>query len=193
MSLLLSVVTLVSITSGHSSDSMHCVMTGDAYNKAAETIDYKGVRYGTCCGGCGGEFVTKPDAVLAEDAKKNILVGTGLFDPVSGERIKPKADSPNSIYKGVKYFFASADEKSSFDATPAKFTASPSKEVLHCPVLGDDIPNYISAGGYVDVEGVRYYVCCSSCMASLKKDPAQFTSKVTKFVQAAKPEQIKAS
>jgi YHS domain-containing protein len=192
MSLLVSLVSLVTLAGGHSSDSMHCVLTGDAYAKAAETIDYKGVRYGTCCGGCGGDFIAKPDAILAEDVKKNILVGLSLFDPVSGERIEAKPDSPSSIYKSVKYYFAKADEKATFDATPAKFTAAPTKEVLHCPVQNDAIANYAAAGGYVDVDGVRYYVCCASCLAMLQKDPSQYTGKVASMIQTAKPEPLKA-
>jgi len=191
MSLLISLVSLVSLASGHASDSMHCVVLGDAYVKAAETIDYKGVRYGTCCGGCGGDFIAKPDAILAEDAKKNFLVGMSLFDPVSGVRIEAKADAANSIYKGVKYYFSTTDEKAKFDATPAQFTAAPMKEVLHCPVQNDAIANYAAAGGYVDVAGVRYYVCCASCLSMLNKDPGQYTGKVASMVQTAKPEPMK--
>jgi YHS domain-containing protein len=167
-------------------------MTGDAYAKAAETIDYKGVRYGTCCAGCGGEFVKNPDESLATDIKKNILVGVSLFDPVSGARIDAKTDTPSSTYKSVKYYFAKADEKTTFDANPAKFTAAPAKEVLHCPVQNDKIENYAAAGGYVDVAGVRYYVCCGDCLAALQKDPAQYTPKVASLVQSAKPETMTA-
>ena len=191
MSLLVSLVSLVSLASGHASDSLHCVMTGDAYAKPAETIDYKGVRYGTCCAGCGGEFIANPDASLAKDVKKNILVGVSLFDPVSGERINAKADTANSTYKSVKYYFAKADEKTAFDADPAKFTAAPTKEVLHCPVQNDAIANYAAAGGYADVDGVRYYVCCASCVAMIHKDPATYTGKVATMIQTAKPEQVK--
>lgn len=192
MSLLISLVSLVSLASGHASDSMHCVVLGDSYAKAAETIDYKGVRYGTCCGGCGGQFMANPDAVLAADVKKNILVGVSLFDPVSGARIEAKAGTPRSIYQSVEYYFAKADEKTTFDAAPAKFTAAPAKEVLHCPVQNDAIASYAAAGGYVDVAGVRYYVCCASCLGPLQKDPAQYTVKVAKLVHAAQPEQVKA-
>ena len=191
MSLIVTLVSLVSLASGHASDTMHCVVLGETYSKPAETIDYKGIRYGTCCGGCAAGFIAKPDQVLAEDVKKDILVGTSLFDPVSGVRIEAKPDTANSVYKGVKYYFATADEKTTFDATPAKFAAAPTKEVLHCPVQNDAIADYASAGGYADVDGVRYYVCCASCLGAMYKDAAQYTSKVANLVQTAKPEKVK--
>src|SRR5665213_2656371 len=96
--MILSAILTLSALSG--SDKMHCVITGETYNKAAETVDYKGVRYGTCCPGCGPTFEASPDKVLADDLKKNNLIGLSLFDPVSGARIEANADAPSSIYHG---------------------------------------------------------------------------------------------
>ena len=28
--------------------------------------------------------------------------------------------------------------------------------------------------GYADVDGVRYYICCSQCADMLKKDPSKY-------------------
>lgn len=188
--MLLTLVSLIAFapTSG---DVFHCVKTGDAYTKPAEVIDYKGVRYGTCCGGCGPMFEKDPEGTLKETAGKGLLVGTSLFDPVSGARIKETSDEPSSIYKGVKYFFANAGEKTTFDAAPARYTTAPAKELLHCPMQNADIKSYASAGGYVDYGGVRYYVCCADCLSMMHKDPASHTSAFADKATTAKPEEIK--
>src|SRR5450631_2273117 len=115
MNLLVTLASIITMSGAHGSDGLHCVLTGDAYDKPAETIDYKGIRYGTCCGGCGGTFIANPEKLLAEDVKKNILVGVSLFDPVSGARIEARTDTPTSVYKGVRYLFSNADEKKTFD------------------------------------------------------------------------------
>lgn len=191
MTLVTTLLSLVAMSTGHASDTMHCVMTGEAYAKPAETIDYKGVRYGTCCGGCGGDFIAKPDEALAKDAKANVLVGVSLFDPVSGARIEEKAAAANATYKGVKYYFATTDEKATFEAHAAKFATAPTKEVMHCPVQDKAVASYAAAAGYVDVEGVRYYLCCAGCLGAMHKDAAQYIGKVASMIQPAKPESIK--
>jgi YHS domain-containing protein len=65
----------------------------------------------TCCGGC-------PAAIERDPAK----FVTELRDPVSGATFKLVADAPHSKYKDVYYFFATAENKKTFDADPDKYS-----------------------------------------------------------------------
>ncbi len=143
--------------------------------------------------GARATFVAAPDTALAKDSKTDLLIGVSLFDPVSGARIEATDDAPNSIFKGVKYVFATNEEKAKFDKSPAKFTAAPAKEALHCPVEDGDVASYADAGGYVDSGRVRIYVCCAQCLSVLRKHTSEYAAKVGKFIKPAKPEMVKAS
>ena len=46
-----------------------------------------------------------------------------------------------------------------------------------CPVTGYEIPNTETAIGHQDLDGVRYYFCCSSCPESFEKDPEMHLEK----------------
>jgi YHS domain-containing protein len=48
-----------------------------------------------------------------------------------------------------------------------------------CPVSGDPIDKKL----YVDYKGKRIYVCCSSCIAPLKKNPEKYIKKLEKMGQ----------
>lgn len=155
-----------------------CPVTGEAVPaKPAALVDFNGVRYGMCCGGCDSGMKENPAKVLADPKLKGKLVGFSLFDPITGLRIEPKKAASFADYKGVRYYFAVASEKASFTAAPKKFTAAPKMETLTCPGSGEKIAGYASAGGYLDVDGTRVYVCCPDCYAAAKKDPAAFLKK----------------
>jgi YHS domain-containing protein len=64
-----------------------------------------------CCGGCPAAFAAAPEKYLTTD----------LRDPVSGQTFKVAAGQPHMEYKGVHYFFASADTKSTFEKSPDKY------------------------------------------------------------------------
>jgi YHS domain-containing protein len=161
-----------------------CPMTGEASPSTGKAVDYNGVRYTMCCGGCDTPFKKDPAKALKSETLKGKLVGVSLFDPVSGARITEKAAKGGSTdFEGVHYYFASADEKKAFDAEPKKFTKPVEKEALYCVVMGHELKDYATAGGYVDIENVRYYTCCMDCNAALKKDP----SLAAKAKSAVKP------
>lgn len=161
-------------TSPLSGGQFHCVYTGQAYSTPTETIDYNGVRYGTCCGGCGSAFEQAPVHTLQHDAKKGWLVGVSLFDFVSGNRIQAKDAKFHEDYKGVRYLFSSQADLSKFQADPAKYSKSPAKEVLFCPVNQDAVASISAASGFFDYKGARYYTCCRDCLAPLKADPTKY-------------------
>ena len=43
-----------------------------------------------------------------------------------------------------------------------------------CPVMG----NAIDKSLYVDANGKRVYVCCPSCLAKVKKEPAKYITQL---------------
>jgi len=149
-----------------------CPVTLEAIGTTAGTIDYAGTRYEMCCGGCPDGFKKEPATVLKNEKLKGKTYGVFLFDPITSARIDAKsAKGGSSDYKGTRYLFATADEKTTFDADPAKYAAkTPEKESLYCPVAGHAVKSYAAAGGFVDIKGTRYYTCCTNCLAKLKAD-----------------------
>ena len=148
-----------------------CPITGEEVSASSASIDFAGTRYQMCCGGCPDGFKKDPAAAIKSDQLKGKTFGTFLFDPISNARIEPKSAKGGSVdYKGTRYLFATAEEKTAFLATPAKFAKTPEKEVLFCAVAGHAIKNYAAAGGFMDIDGTRYYTCCTNCLAKLKAD-----------------------
>lgn len=157
-----------------------CPVTGETITKPFAVFDYKGVQYDMCCPMCPTPFSKDPDKYLSPDAVKNRTVGVSYFDPVSGIAVKPnalraKTDSVGpSVYNGVAYYFENADNEKTFEADPAKYTVIPAKEAIYCPVMKEEVGSLSHSGGYADVNGVRYYICCSKCAAMLKANPSQY-------------------
>ncbi len=164
---------IASLILAQGSAAVVCPMTGGASPETGKAVDYNGVRYTMCCGGCDGPFKKDPQKSLKNEALKGKLVGISLFDPVSGARITEKAaKGVSSDFNGIRYYFASTDDKAKFDAEPKAFTKAPEKEALYCAVMGHELKDYATAGGYVDLANVRYYTCCAGCNTALKKNPA---------------------
>lgn len=164
-----------------------CAVTGDTIDKPVATMLYKGAAYDMCCGGCPGAFQKSPEKFLKAENLKDKTVGVFLFDPVSGAAVKAdKAAAGPSVYNGVAYFFGSAEDKTAFDADPKKFTTAPDKEALYCPVMKEVVKDEAHSGGYFDADGVRYYICCGDCLATLKADPSKYLANAAKYVTDAK-------
>jgi YHS domain-containing protein len=176
---------LALLMSGVPAPSLACVTSGEAIKAAAGTFDYKGTRYSTCCGGCSPSFKKDPERALKSEALKGKLVGVFLFDATTGARLELKKAVAFSDFNGVRYPFASDDAKKAFDAEPKKFALAPAKEAVYCPVMQHGIKSVASSGGYVDHEGVRYYVCCPNCLTKAKTDIA--TLAPASVVQAKAP------
>lgn len=149
-------------------------------------VDYRGVRYNMCCGGCDGQFAKNPGKFLESPKVAGKLLGASLFDPVTGLRIAAKNAKAATDYDGTRYYFASKDSVDTFKADPKKYATYPEMEALYCPVMKHSVESYSEAGGYVDHEGVRYFVCCGDCMAALKKTPEKFVMGVKDKVKAPK-------
>jgi len=167
------VLSLALVQSQDKLSPITCPMTGEAVGTPAGLIDFAGTRYEMCCAGCPEGFKKDPAAAIkaAKAKDKDKTYGIFLFDPISNARIDAKAAKASSDYKSTRYYFATADEKTTFDADPKKYAAkAPKKEVLYCPVAGHAIKGYAAAGGFIDIDGTRYYTCCTNCLAKLKAD-----------------------
>jgi YHS domain-containing protein len=79
-------------------------------NKSLRVLVNDGYYY-LCCSACPGAFTGAPE----------LHITTELKDPVTGKMFKVASKQPRSEYKGVHYFFADANSKSTFDKTPDKF------------------------------------------------------------------------
>jgi YHS domain-containing protein len=141
---------------------------------SGQAFEYGGAKYTVCCGGCAPAFKAQPKKYATND---KATVGEFLFDPVSGARLDwSKTALPSTDYKGLRYRFASKENQAIFAKEPAKFTKTPEKESLVCPISGEDIDGTSNAAGYVDFKGVRYYVCCTGCLPELKEATEKYAT-----------------
>jgi YHS domain-containing protein len=145
---------------------------------------YKGVVYSLCCDDCIAPFKAEPDKYVKGREGKD-LIGVANFDVVSKKAIDVKRATIFSDYAGVRYYFASAQNKSAFDKDAKKATTAPDKEGIEkCPVMGEAL-NLRKMSNYADYEGVRYYFCCAGCSTPFSKDPKRYSATVTPTKSAA--------
>jgi YHS domain-containing protein len=186
------IATLSFIMPAAQSHTVNCPVMGGAVKEPAETIAYNGVLYGTCCAGCGGAFIKDPAKFLTAEKNKGKALGISMFDPVSGLKINSKkAKFGPAEYNGTLFYFAEEKSLKAFEAEPKKYGTMPEKEALYCPVMGHAVKGYAEAGGYADVEGVRYYVCCPDCLGEMKTNGAKHVAKAAKAVKAPVASMVK--
>ena len=155
-----------------------CPRMGSPASASQPTVDYAGVRYAFCCGGCPEAFAKDPKKGIASERSKGKVIGTSLHDPVARIRVNEKGSAGSAEHNGVRYFFLTKQNLETFKQSPAKFSKVPAKDVLTCPVSGETIDNYARAYAYVDQGDTRYYVCCAHCFPQVDKDPAKFITKM---------------
>jgi YHS domain-containing protein len=180
------VTLLVSLVLG-ASDLSCAVMGSPAPINTVNALDYAGVRYPFCCGGCDATFGKEPSKYVLKAAKEGKAIGYFLFEPTTGAKLdSKKLPTLYADHKGVRYFFASADNKKAFDADHARFDKPITKEVMYCSVMDHAIDGVGAAGSYADFEGVRYYFCCMDCNAAFKKEPTKYAESVKGKIQESK-------
>ncbi len=160
---------LLAIAPG-ASTHVHCPIGDQVVDDGGYPMEYKGVRFATCCAHCGGLFQADPEAAIKRDTNGH-TIGIGLFDPVDGKRIVAKSSVGSSEYKGVRYYFHSKANRVAFSMSPPSFSGGPLAESLVCPVDGIEIKRQHDAFGYLDFKGVRYYACSAKCLASFRANP----------------------
>lgn len=159
-----------------------CPITGEAPMDGAKAFEYAGTTTVLCCMSCPSSFKANPAKAYKTSADQHLVVAQFLFDPVNGGRVDPKKAKGSSDYNGIRFSFGTAQDKKDFDADPKKFGTLPAKEALFCPVEMHAIKNYSSAGGFVDYNGVRYYVCCDDCLMQMNQNPAKFAANAEKYI-----------
>lgn len=163
------------------------VMPSHPVKAVAAGVEYAGAKFTFCCAGCPAPFKKDPAKYIKQAATAGNIIGTSLFDPVSGLRVDATKAVASSDFKGVRFHFASAANKTAFDAEPAKFGVVPEKESLVCAVSGETVADYGTSAGYVDHKGVRYYACCAGCIAGLQKNIAELAKGPKVKVTTPKP------
>lgn len=156
---------------------LYCPTTGEQIEAPGPVIEFNGTKFTFCCAGCDDTFATNPANVVEKNIKSKLTIGEFLFDPITGLKITKEKSKASSDYQGIRYYFASVENKTAFDKDSKKYAEVPKKESLVCAVMGNKISSYSKANDYVDYEGVRYYMCCGGCGPAMKKNPARFAGK----------------
>ena len=150
----------------------------DAVTKDTLSSDYKGVRYYYCCESCKPQFDKDPSKFLKDGKKDKAfgdkVVGVSLFDAISTKRLDADKAEVHSDFNGVRYFFATTDEKKTFDKDSKKLSVVPPKEVLFCPISNEIVESYAKASDYSDLKGTRYYFCCAGCKPKFDASPDKY-------------------
>lgn len=171
-----------------------CAVLGTKITPTKDTriSDYNGVRYYFCCGSCKPEFDLDPVKVIHDPQNKDRMIGASLFDPVTTKRIEPEKAAAHSDYNSVRYFFAQADDKQTFDKVPKQYATAPDKHLLFCPVSNQIVAGYAKAADYSNYKGTRYYFCCPGCKPQFDKDPDKYLQDLDARVKAAKHKAVEA-
>lgn len=180
----LSLVVLAAVLSAWASaQELVCPVNLDPVVEGGPVVEYKGVRYEFCCPGCDVKFAKNPEKYLQANLDQGQVIGTFLFDPVSGKRVESEAGKFMVDYNHIRYFFESEKNREEFAELPEVYAQVPSKESMTCAVKKTKIAKAEDAAGYADFEGVRYYFCCSDCPEVFALDPAKYASSVSSAVR----------
>ncbi|HMS56838.1 MAG TPA: YHS domain-containing protein [Fimbriimonadaceae bacterium] len=183
-------LTLTLLVAAGLQSGLTCPVMGGPANFKAGTTYYNGAQYAFCCAGCDTTFAKAPTSTLEKATKEKRVSGLFLFDPVTKTKIAPDKAVAHSDYAGIRFSFASAENKANFDKNPKAFATLPKKEALYCPVMGESIANYTKASGYADFEGVRYYFCCAGCDQTFAKEPSKYVANVKAKIRVPVAEKV---
>lgn len=151
-----------------------CPVMGGPVAKNSKIVEYAGSSFSFCCPGCESSFAKSPAKFLETQARAKKTAGVFLFDPVSRQRLELGKAFETADYAGIRYPFASMENKTKFVANPNSFAKLPEKEALYCPVGKEAVPSYSKASDYVDHDGVRWFMCCAGCGAPFEKEPTKY-------------------
>lgn len=161
----------------------YCPVLGEKANKKSPASEFAGSRFWFCCGGCDVEFKKSPEKYVKKSSDEKKVAGVFLFDPVSRQRLDIEKSKAWSDFQGIRYPFASEENRTKFEKDPKRFSSIPKHENLVCPVEKKEMSAPSQAAGYRDYEGVRYYLCCPGCQDVFEKDPGPLSASVTKSVR----------
>jgi|SRR5579862_3156305 len=156
---------------------IYCPTTLKEVNSPAITMEYAGAIFATCTRSCDAAFMKDPKGCIAKAIQAKKTVGVFEFDPVTGWKIDAAKAEASTDYKSIRYYFASADEKKTFDAAPGRYITDVKSEAYHCPVMDQDTTSE-NAASCADYKGVRYFMCCTVCVKMLRANPVKYMSNV---------------
>ena len=173
------ILTTIALAIGMAQDAkpLVCPIMGEPVAKTAPVVEYAGSSFAFCCAGCDTGFSKDPAGVIKKNEKKQALIAAFLFDPVSHNRVTAEKSKATVDFNGTRYYFESEANLATFNKDAKKYAATPKKESLTCPVMGEKIATYSKAFSYVDHKDVRYYICCAGCVPAFTKDPDKYAGK----------------
>jgi YHS domain-containing protein len=167
------IATLAFVVVASSGAQLTCpVMPKESVDLTKAAMEYKGMGFIVCCGGCDTSFAKDPASYLAKADKAPLPIAYTLFDPVTGKALSALKATKTMTSKGILYGFASDANLKAFKAKPSKY-AAPAKDSLTDPISGKAIAKYSKAVGYVDYSGVRFYAENTADLAKMKASPAK--------------------
>ena len=179
------IITIMAVALGQG-QALKCPVMGGPVASNSSIVEYNGARYAFCCGGCDTNFAKSPAEFLKTQVKSGNIVGVFLFDPVSRKRLDLEKAKATKDFSGIRYPFESTENLATFEKSPGKYAAVPSKESLYCPVGKEAVPTYSKSSDYVDHNGVRWYMCCAGCGVPFEKDPQKYlVPGIEKHIQVA--------
>lgn len=123
------------------------------------------------------QFLKDPASSLA-GVRKDEVLGVSFFDPVAGKSMILSRDGhireadlsavSNWVVKGGIAYPLADRSRRAFNANPSLYTIEPERYSLWCPIMRKPIASIEKATGYVDLSGTRYFVCCESCLGSVR-------------------------
>lgn len=151
-----------------------CPITGSPVTDESPAVALSGVQFRFKDAASKDAFVASPGVALEKAREKGWTVGLSFFDPVARKsmilsrdgkirRADVQAVNTWHAYKGILYPLGNRST-AAFNQDPAKFVVEPKTYTLFCPFLRIDVPSIERAPGYVDVAGLRYYLCCDRCI-----------------------------
>ena len=99
-----------------------------------------------------------------------------MKDPVSGMDVDEKTSKWMSEYKGKKYYFHTADDKTKFDQDPSRYakqTDAQVKVMAKDPVSGKDVDEN-TAKWTSKHEGKKYYFHTADDKTKFDQDPSRY-------------------
>ena len=153
-----------------------CAVSGAALPPEAPTVDALGARFRFCCTDCAGKFKADPKAAIDAASKAERVAGTSLYDPVSGKRLSANlVRGGYAVHHAIRYAFENPRNRNAFQTEPAKYTER-MVEVMYCPVMDVPLVNLYGTSGFVDVDGMRVYLCCDMCLGKMRRSPSTYAA-----------------
>lgn len=113
-------------------------------------------------------------SLLAGAVALCVLAGCTATAPEAAGTPAPTTTEAPATTEGTPETAPKTDEQSGATKTEGA-TQSPvafrHNGDLFCPIMKQKIRSEADAVGHVDHEGIRYYMCCESCLNMAKNDP----------------------